>query len=51
MGFELEGLKLGVDNSVSKFNLEEVNNKFTDYTPIVKYKDLLDDVKDNVKKD
>ena len=51
MGFEVEGLKIAIQNMVSKSDIEDVKQRFNEYTPMMKFRDLLDDVRDNVKKE
>ena len=49
LGFEMVGIKIALQNSVSMMDLEEVKSRFNEYTPLMKYKDLVEDVRDNVK--
>ena len=47
----MEALKIAIQNNVSKSDVEDIKNRFNEYTPMSKYKDLSEDVRGNVKKE
>ena len=51
MGYEIGVMKLSCDSMINRNDLDEVNNRFKEYTPMQLYRDLKEDISDFVKKE
>ena len=49
--FEIEVMKMNQDNLAKKADVDRLENRFGDYCPMHKFKDISDDLKDAVKKE
>lgn len=51
MGYEIGVMKLTCDSMINRNDLDEVNNRFKEFTPMQLYRDLKEDISDFVKKE